>query len=151
MQILDIIQNDRATPTDAASTARGLLNQLQMSETYFRCAVAFRLFAITDAFATAVQHPTINIAEVIHRKREVLNELHSFRGQFDFLFDNALNEATRLDLDDMKLPRKKRMPARYDITGTNFQFDNVRALHHSQFYESVDVLVSTIDMRLDEQ
>ena len=70
MQILDIIQNDRATPTDAASTARGLLNQLQMSKTYFRYAVAYRLFAITDAFATAVQRSTINIAEVIRRKRE---------------------------------------------------------------------------------
>ena len=51
----------------------------------------------------------------------------------------------------MKLPRKKRLPARYDTAGTNFQFDDVRALHRSQFYESVDVLVSTIDGRLDEQ
>ena len=57
----------------------------------------------------------------------------------------TLTEATRLDLDDMKLPRKKRMPARYDTTGTNFQFDDIRALHRSQFYESVDVLVSTTD------
>ena len=70
MQTLDFIQNDRATPTDATSTARGLLNQLQMSETYFRCVLAYRLFVITDAFATAVQRPTINIAEVIRRKRE---------------------------------------------------------------------------------
>ena len=49
MQTLNIIQNNRATPADAASTARSLLKQLQMSETYFRCAVAYRLFAITDA------------------------------------------------------------------------------------------------------
>ena len=51
----------------------------------------------------------------------------------------------------MKLARKKQMPARYDTTGTIFQFDDVPVHHRSQFYESVDVLVSTIDWRLDEQ
>jgi len=35
MQTLDRIQADRVTPTDAACTARGLLKQLQQSETYF--------------------------------------------------------------------------------------------------------------------
>jgi hypothetical protein len=106
MQTLERIQADRTTPTDAASTARGLLKQMEMSETYFRCVVAYRLFAITDAFATAVQRPTINMAEVLRRKREVLGELHVFRGHFDIIFDNTLDKSKQLELDDMKLPRK---------------------------------------------
>jgi len=55
MQTLDRIQADQGTPTDAACTARGLLKQLQQSETYFWCVVSYHLFVLTDAFATAIQ------------------------------------------------------------------------------------------------
>jgi hypothetical protein len=152
MQTLERIQADRTTPTDAASTARGLLKQMEMSETYFRCVVAYRLFAITDAFATAVQRPTINMAEVLRRKREVLGELHVFRGQFDIIFDNTLDESRQLELDEMKLPRKRRVPGRLDDgSGEHFHFEDVRLLQRSHFYEAIDTLISTIDWGLDEQ
>jgi len=146
MQTLDRIQADRGTPTDAACTARGLLKQLQQSETYFRCVVSYRLFAITDAFATAIQRPTINVAEVLRHKREVLGE------QFDVIFDSVVVESERMDLDEFQLPRKRRVPARIDSGRAEpFQFNDVRSLHRAQFYEAVDVLVSTINWRLDEQ
>jgi hypothetical protein len=152
MVTLDRVQADRATPTDAACVARGLLKQMQETETYFRCVVSYRLFAITDAFATAIQRPTINLAEVLRRKREVLGELHIFRNQFDVIFDSAISEAKRLDLDDLHLPRKRRVPSRIDIgSAEHFQFTDVKSLQRAQFFEAVDNLIATIDWRLDEQ
>jgi len=152
MVTLDHVQADRSTPTDAACVARGLLKQMQRTETYFRCAVSYRLFAITDAFATAIQRPTINLAEVLRRKREVLGELRIFRDQFDVIFDSAICEAKRLDLDDLQLPRIRRVPARIDISSAEqFQFTDVKSLQRAQFYEAVDKLIATIDWRLDEQ
>ena len=152
MQTLDRIQADRGTPTDAACTARGLLKQLQQSETYFRCVVSYRLFAITYAFATAIHRPTINVAEVLRRKREVLGELRVVREQFDVIFDSVVVESERMDLDEFQLPRKRRVPARIDSGRAEpVQFNDVRSLHRAQFYEAVDVLVSTINWRLDEQ
>jgi hypothetical protein len=115
MQTLDDIQADRTTPSDASSTAGGLLKQMERAETYFQCYVSYRLFAITDAFATSIQRPTMNLSEVLRRKRQVLDELHLFRQQFEVIFDNAVLEATRLELIEMQLPRKRRVPARIDI------------------------------------
>lgn len=109
---LQHIGSDRTTPADAASTARGLQKTVQSTEAYFSCVVAHRLFALTDAFATSIQSPTMTIAEVLRRKRHVLNELRVFREQFDILFDNAVAEAVNLDLDEIQLPRRRRVPAR---------------------------------------
>jgi len=98
------------------------------------------LFAIT----TAIQRPTINLAEVLRRKREVLGELRIFLDQFDVIFDSAICEAKRLDLDDLQLPRK-RVPARIDIdSAEQFQFTDVKSLQRAQFYEAVDKLIATI-------
>ena len=60
MQTLDRIEADRTTQSDAASVAGGLLKQMQMAETYFRSVASHRLSALTDAFATSIQRPTIN-------------------------------------------------------------------------------------------
>ena len=75
IQTLDEIQADVKTPTDALDTARGLHKQMIATDTYFQCIVASRLFSLTDAFATAIQRPTINLAEVIRRKKQILAEL----------------------------------------------------------------------------
>ena len=90
---------------------------MERAETYFQCVISYHLFAITDAFATSIQCPTINLSEVLRRKRQVLvlEELSLFRQQFEVLFDNAVLEATRLDLEQMQLPRRRRVPTRIDI------------------------------------
>ena len=52
----------------------------------------------------------------------------------------------------MKLPRKRRVPARIDIgSAEQFQFTDVKSLRLAQFYEAVEKLSATIDWRLDEQ
>lgn len=112
LETLEQICTDNTTPTDAASTARGLMKAMRTSECYFSCVIAHRLFAITDAFATSIQNPKINIAEVLRRKQHVVNELRVFREQFDIMFDNAITEAQQWDLDEMQLPRRRRVPAR---------------------------------------
>jgi hypothetical protein len=115
MHTLERIETDRATPSDASSLAGGLLKQVERAETYFQCVVAHRLFAITDAFATTIQRPTIYLSEVLRRKRQVLDELRLSRQQFEVIFGRAVLEATRLELIEMQLPRRRRVPARIDI------------------------------------
>ena len=69
------------------------------------------------------------LAEVLRRKREVLGELRIFCDQFDVIFDSAIREAKRLDVDDLQLPRKRRVPARIDIVSEEqFQFTDVKSL-----------------------
>ena len=68
-----------------------------------------------------------------------MNELQIFREQFDVMFDNALINAQRLDLDEMQLPRRRRVPARIvEDSGEQYQFADVRSMKRSQFYEAVD-------------
>ena len=122
---------------DACATARGLLKQLQTTEAYFRCVVSHRLFATTDAFATAIQRPTINLAEVLRHKGRMLHELQVFRDQFDVIFDTAVSDAKLMDLDELQLPRKRRLPAKLEYwtrgegtTFTSLMFDRV-VMHSS--------------------
>ena len=83
METLERIVADRKTTSDTAYTARGLLNSMHSAETYFKCSVAHRLFALTDSFATAIQSPTMTISEVMRRKLHVLSELTVLRDQFE--------------------------------------------------------------------
>ena len=151
IETLERIQSDKNMPVETASTAGGLLKQMMMSETYFRCVMAGRLFTLTDAFATSIQIVSIHIDEILRRKKDLLSELDALRSQFDILFDNALAEATRMDLDVMQLPRRRRVPARIDsMPGTQVDFADVRSMHRAQFFEAVDTIRSTVDWRLDE-
>ena len=72
--------------------------------------MAHRLFTLTDSFATAIQSPTMTISEVMRLKRHVLSELTVLRDQFEVMFDADVIEAKRMDLEDMKLSRRKRVP-----------------------------------------
>lgn len=112
METLERVVAERKTPSDAAYTARGLLNSMNSAETYFKCSVAYRLFSLSDSFATAIQSPAMTIAEVMRRKHQVLSELTVLRDQFEVMFDAAVNEAKRMDLEDMTLPRRRRVPAK---------------------------------------
>ena len=48
----------------------------------------------------------------MRRKCHELSELTVLRDQFEVMFDAAVIEAKRMDLEDMKLPRRRRVPAR---------------------------------------
>ena len=87
------------------------------------------------------------------QKRYVMNELQIFREQFDVMFDNAIINAQQLDLEEMQLPRRRRVPARIvEGSGERHQFVDVRSMKRSQFYEAVDTLTSTIiDWRLNRR
>lgn len=61
MEMLERIVADRKTPSDAAYTARGLLSSMHSADTYFKCSVAYRLFSLSDSFATAIQSPAMTI------------------------------------------------------------------------------------------
>ena len=84
------------------------------------------------------------------QKRYVMNELQIFREQFDVMFDNAIINAQQLDLEEIQLPRRRRVrvPARIvEGSGEQYQFADVRSMKRSQFYEAVNTLTSTIDWR----
>ena len=71
----------------------------------------------------------MTIVEVLRRKRHVMNELQIFREQFDVMFDNAIINAQQLDLDEMQLPRRRRVPARIvEGSGEQHQFVDVRSM-----------------------
>ena len=90
------------------------------TETYFQCIVASRLFSLTDAFATAIQRPTIYLAEVIRRKKQILAELAIFRQQFDVLFDNATDEGKTLDLNECSCSTNDGRLLKYSMALENY-------------------------------
>ena len=64
------------------------------------------------------------------------------------MFDNATINAQQSDLEEMQLPRRRRVPARIvEGCGEQYQFADVRSMKRSQFYEAVNSLTSTIDWR----
>ena len=69
LETLDQTADDKSLAMECSATVRNLIRQLKMSETYFRCAVAFRHFTNTDSFTTAIQKAAINMLGVVLKEK----------------------------------------------------------------------------------
>ena len=71
--------------------------------------------------------------------------------QFDLLWKSLQETRTKLDVDDPVLPRKRKVPRRYEEGSAETEFFDVcKPLYCQQYYEALDLILNAIQARFDQ-
>ena len=79
--------------------------------------------------------------------------LHVLRDdtQFDLFWKSLQETRTKLDVDDPVLPRKRKVPRRYEEGSAEPEFFDVcKQFYCQQYYEAPDLIVNAIQARFDQ-
>ena len=80
---------------------------------------------------------------------EVLRKDRS-NDKFDLFWELTKQKMEKLGIDEPVLPRKRRMPQRYDENRTDFHHGSVKEMYHQMYLESYDFVINAITERFDQ-
>lgn len=133
ISVLEEIIEEYRGNTEATSSARGVLATIEKFAFLFGIVVAEKFF-------------------FCHRYASVtLSKLKEFRTdeQFSNFWDELQEKIKELGVSEPELPRKRRVPARYDENAATTYFDHSpRSMYHRYYFEVLDKLTGEIECRL---
>ena len=143
------IVHDRET----IARIRGVEAQIQSFDYLFGLVLAEKLLRITDSLSKTLQIKEFSASDgqrVAAMSRETLQKMRN-EENFDLFWTLTLQISAKLDISEPTLPRKRRMPARFETGNAQPEFPPTAEDHYRpQYYEALDLLVETIDDRFDQ-
>ena len=106
-----------------------------------------------DNLSKTLQSPKLSAAEGQRIALMTVATLHVLRDdtQFDLFWKSLQETRTKLDVDDPVLPRKRKLPRRYEEgTAEPEFFDVCKQFYCQQYYEALDLIVNAIQARFDQ-
>ena len=143
-------KNDRS---DSSYKANGFLMNMQTFDFFFTLSVMVKLFAHTDTVNTALQGKKLHFGMTNKMIATLSTTIQFMRENFDTFWNETTEKATKLDIESPKLPRKRRVPRKYDESndqGMN-QFSDIKGKYRKLYYEVMDVTLSCLESRFNTQ
>ena len=106
-----------------------------------------------DNFSATLQSSTISAAEGQHVATMMVSTLTKIRTDesFTLFWDSAQKKATEFDVSDPVLPRRRKMPQRYETGSATAHFPTTAEDYYRQIYfEVLDNVISTIKASFDQ-
>ena len=136
-------------------TARivGVSSQMATFDFYFGVYIGEMILRHSDNLSRTLQKKDISAAEGQHVASLVMTTLKSMRSDASFkLFWQVLAvKAQKLNIGEPTLPRKRKVPRRFEIGDGEAEFHaNVEDHYRSIYYEALDLIIQCIDDRFDQ-
>ena len=107
----------------------------------------------SDNLSKTLQSPKLSAAEGQRIALMTVATLRVLRDdtQFDLFWKSLQETRTKLDVDDPVLPRKRKVPRRYEEGSAEPEFFDVcKQFYCQQYYEAPDLIVNAIQARFDQ-
>ena len=107
----------------------------------------------TDNLSRTLQHGHVSAAEGQVVATMTMSTLASLRNdeRFDLFWEKVTKMATERDVDEPKLPRQRKRPARYEQGRAPPEFHSTaKEFYRPIYYEGPDLIVQTIKDRFDQ-
>lgn len=138
--------------TEAGSKAASFLRLMCSFDFFFTLTVLVKLFGRIDTANCALQNKSLHLEEA-HRLITTLKASIQFlRGCFCEIW-SEVTETKPADVHSPTLPRRKKIPKRYDDSQDNSaeQFDSVEQRHRCLFFEIIDSVVNRFVSRFETE
>ena len=107
----------------------------------------------SENLSRTLQQHSISAAEGQQVARMTIGTLKSLRNDQSFeLFWTKVNQTTsNLDVNEPQLPRRRKVPRRYDdgLSESDYH-DSPKSLYRQKYYEAIDLIVACIEDRLNQ-
>ena len=136
--------------SETIARIRGVASQMQTFDIYFGLVMGECLLRNVDNLSKTLQKKSFSASEgqlVASQTKKTLLSMRS--GECFDLFWKKVNQMTsNVDVNDPVLPRKKRVPMRYEEGSAAPEYHST--LYRQVYYEALDLAVQTINDRFDQ-
>ena len=134
---------------DSESKARihGVSSQMKTFEYYFGISLGELVLRHSDNLSRTLQHKSLSAAEGQHVAAMVVKTIESMRSEeaYKLFWDKVLLSIESLDVEQPQLPRRRKVPKRFDDSLAAPEFHDSPMLYFRQhYYEAIDLIVSCI-------
>ena len=71
--------------------------------------------------------------------------------EFDKFWNQLISEVSQLDVEEPTLPRKRKMPKRFDEFASHHFYETSKDLHHRTYFEAYDNVIQGIEKRFQQK
>lgn len=131
----------------------GVEFQFKTFSFYFGLHLASLILKHTDNLSKTLQSTSMSVTEGAHIAAMTVKTLQSIRSdeRYDAFWDLVLRDHQEVDVDDPKLPRKRKVPCRLDEGSAPAHFPTDCKSHYRQsYFEALDLAISAIEDRFDQ-
>lgn len=144
---------DSVKDTEIKSRIIGVVSQMTQFDFFFGVMLGQLLLRHTDNLSKALQQVDLSAAEGQALASMTVTTLQKLRNQDSFdLFWNKLNDsASKADVNEPSLPRRRKAPKRFQIGHGEPEFPtSVADLYRQHYYEALDLIINCIKDRFDQ-
>ena len=141
------------TDTEAKARIQGVAAQMTTFTYFFGSMLGELILKHTDNLSRTLQHASMSAAEGQHITAMTVATLNSMRSddQFNLFWDLVVLKAEELSVDEPKLPRKRKLPHRYDDSSSSGDFPSTpKAYFKPAYFEAIDLVTNCIQERFDQ-
>ena len=146
---LEDMAQDPLIRADTASTASSLHSRMENFDFFFGVSLARHLLLMTNPVMTAVQGEKNTVASNLELAKALRAAVCGQRDRFPEFWAQTLSEASRLDVDEPVLPRKKRAPRRLDDGAAPHHPVTPEEMYRPVYIEAVETLGGALERRYD--
>jgi hypothetical protein len=145
----------RGETSDTSVKARiiGVQAQFTTFGYYFGCQLGFLLLQHSDNLSKTLQSTKLSACEGQRVAAMTAATLQRIRdeGSFDLFWKKVESDRQSLDVQEPQLPRRRKTPKRLDDGNSEGDYpDSPKVFYRQQYYEALDLIISTINDRFDQ-
>lgn len=131
----------------------GVKTQMQSFDFLFGVSLGYEILRHTDNLSRTMQKNDLSAAEGQHITELSLTTLSEMRNEdsFDTFWESLNNKLDDLDVSEPRLPRRRKMPKRFETGNAPPEFaTSEKELYRQMYYEALDLVMSCLKERFDQ-
>jgi len=147
-KVLQELWESSQDETSDTSIKAGVETQFKTYAFFFGVYLGYSILKHTDSLSQTLQSPKLSASEGQHIASMTVTTLQTLRSEPNYkLFWQKINVLrTSFDVEDPKLPQKRRAPAQFEGT----TFDDCESYFRTIYYEALDLIINCVKQRLDQ-
>lgn len=144
---------DETSDTSIKARTIGVATQFKMYAFFFGVHLGYLILKHTDSLSQTLQFPKLFASEGQRIASMTVTTMETLRNETNFkLFWQKINHLqASFDIEETKLPRKRRVPTRFEEgTAEGTFFDECESYFCSIYYEALDLIINCIKERFDQ-
>ena len=129
--------------TDTKARIRGVAAQMETFDFFFGLVLGEVLLRHTDNLSRTLQNKKCSAAEGQAVAQMTVKAIQSLRNDsnYDLFWEKVMKMASEVDVEEPKLPRKRKVPRRYDTGTAEAEFHSSPLVYYRQiYYEAIDLI-----------
>lgn len=131
----------------------GVKTQMQSFDFLFGVSLGYEILRHTDNLSRTLKKKDLSAAEGQHITELSLTTLSEMRNEdsFDTFWESLNNKLYDLDVSEPRLPRRRKMPKRFETGNAPPEFaTSEKELYRQMYYEALDLVMSCLKERFDQ-